>query len=78
MFPGTGWVFLGNNDWWEYNLRLWECDIPARALTCKYGAMFKEVDATEEYFQIMMTSFILINRLNTCKIFKLRFISPIV
>lgn len=39
--------------------------------------MFKEVDATEEYFQIMMTSFILINRLNTCRIFKLRFISPL-
>lgn len=62
FFPGTGWIFLGNNDWWEYNLRLWECDIPTWAFTCKH---------------VIFNSFVSIIRLNTWKLFRLYVISTL-
>lgn len=36
FLSGIRWIFPCNYDWREYHLRLWECDVPTRTLTCEY------------------------------------------
>lgn len=40
VLPGIRWIFPGNNDWWEHNLCLWECDVPPRTLACEYNVNY--------------------------------------
>lgn len=37
LLSGFRRIFPRNNDWWEYNLCLWECDVPTWTLTCEYN-----------------------------------------
>lgn len=37
---GSRWIFPRNNDGWEYNLCLWERDVPTWTLTCEYHDLF--------------------------------------
>lgn len=39
LLSGIRWILSCNYDWWEYNLRLRECDVLTRALTCEYNML---------------------------------------